>query len=407
MGSSPWRRTAIAVASAVLGVAGTASAAPANRIHPSAGADAALAATRAQAAATGMRYRTIWENDDQYYERNATGDVVVLVEAGEVVRVWLLGAERYESFMKFERNELFKNDPWHAQVWNRYGHASNPFLSVVTATGEDATLLSGKLLDPFAEYPLDENARVVTDSRGRAVTMVVYDNPHVEVLAWTAPNAVRPAPNLLVPEANHPTMSTTIESASALLEDVSNLGSKARAFPGFKGNPVGTLRKVARYYGWPVTDAPGGIAMTVTEPLGSTWRIRMTARRTGTKTAEFALLSVPAIMSREEATTRRVLGMLSTMAVDSLICDVDCYVRNMPTKLTAARAREVASSYGTGDEGGATIGVSGDGAALTGSVAFEQGGFCFAVPLQGSAYLQRPVSWVARVGSAGPNGTCQ
>lgn len=401
------RMSFVAVLAAVLAVAGGATAAPLNRAFPAAGADSALAATRAQAAATGMRYRTIWEDDDEYYERNAAGDVVVLVEAGEVVRVWLLGPGRYEAFNKFERNELFKNDPWHAQVWNRYGFSANPFLSVMTVGGVDAALLSGKLLDPFAEYPLDENARVVTDARGRAVTMVVHDTPHVEVLAWTAPHAVRPAPNALVPETSHPTMSTSIESSADLLEDVSNLGSKARAFPGFKGNPVGTLRKVARYYGWPVSDAAGGIAMTITEPLGSTWRIRMTARRTGTKTAEFTLLSVPAVMSREEATTRRVLGMLSKMAVDSLICDVDCYVRNMPTKLTAARAREVASAYGSGDEGGATVGVSGDGAALNGSAAFAQGGYCLAVPLQGSTFLQRPASWVAQAGSAGPNGMCQ
>jgi hypothetical protein len=147
--------------------------------------------------------------------------------------------------------------------------------------------------------------------------------------------------------------------------------------------------------------------MTVTEPLGSTWRIRMTARRTGTKISEFALLSVPAIMSRDEATTRRVLGLLSTMVVDVLVCDVDCYVRNQPTKLTAARAREVAATFGAGDDGGTTISVTGDGPALSGSVAFQQGGFCFAVPLQGSTYFQRPASWVAQPGSASPNGTCQ
>lgn len=404
---TPLRIAATVVLVAAMSGSASAVAAPANRTLPSSGADTAFAATRAQAAATGMRYRTIWEDDDEYYERNAAGDVVVLVEAGEVVRVWLLGAGRYESFNKFERNELFKNDPWHAQVWNRYGHASNPYLSAMTVTGEEGSLLAGKLLDPFEDYARDENARVVTDSRGRATTLIVYDNPHVEVLAWTAPKAVRPEPNALVPEANHPTMSTTIESSSALLEDVSNLGSKARAFPGFKSNPVGTLRKVARYYGWRVTDTAGGVTMTVTESLGSTWRIRMTARRTGTKISEFALLSVPAIMSRDEATTRRVLGLLSTMVVDVLVCDVDCYVRNQPTKLTAARAREVAATFGAGDDGGTTISVTGDGLALSGSVAFQQGGFCFAVPLQGSTYLQRPASWVAQPGSASPNGTCQ
>jgi hypothetical protein len=383
--------------------AGSAAAAPADRTIPAAAADAALAATRAQAAATGMRYRTIWEDDDEYYERSAAGDVVVLVEAGEVMRVWLLGDGRYEPMNKYERNESFTNDPWHGQVWTRYGYATNPFLRNMGATGEEATLLAAKLLDPFGEYARDENAQVVVDARGRATTMIVFDNPHVEVLAWTAPRAVRPVPNAMVPEADHPTMSTTIDSTDALLEDVSNLGSTARAFPGFKGNPVGTLRKVARYYGWPVSDVPGGVSMTVTEPVGSTWRIRMTARRTGVKVAEFALLSVPSIMTFEEAITRRALGMTSAIAVDMLTCDTNCYVRNMPGRLTAARALEVASTFGSA----ATIGVSGDGASLSGSIAFQQDGYCFAVPLQGSTFLQRPSSWVARPGSAAPNGTCQ
>lgn len=394
------------VAAATAAGADSAAAAPANRTIPASAADAALAATRAQASATGMRYRTIWEDDDEYYERSAAGDVVVLVEAGEVVRVWLLGPGNYEPMNKFERNQSLTDDPWHGQVWTRYGHTSNPFLRGPAASGSDADFLAGKLLDPFGEYARDENAQVVVDARGRATTMIVFDNPHVEVLAWTAPNAVRPAPNAMVPEGNHPTMSAAIESTDSLLDDLSRLGMAVRAFPGFKSNPVGTLRKVARYYGWPVADAAGGISMTVTEPVGSTWRIRMTARRTGTKLAEFALVSVPGIMSQEEAITRRALGMVSTMAVDALTCDVQCYVKNMPSRLTAARAQEVASTYGAGDDG-TTVGVSGDGPALTGSIAFQQGGLCFAVPLQGSTFLQRPSSWVARPGTAGSGGTCQ
>lgn len=375
-------------------------------------AQRAVDATLAQARVSGMTF----ESQGVAYQRNAAGDVAVMIAKSRVDRMLLREGVGLRLLTPYVSRSTYPRIV--KEVDAAYGITSPTFVAADVEPLAEAAY--APWFDPFAQVA--EDPEVVVDETGRAVEVRVAGATTVRVLRWDAPLAVAPARDSVVSVETRVTIGAVEISADFSYALMQQLAAIAYRDSAYASDPVATLRRVARQTGWLARDSRGGVTITTTDSLGATWRSMLVAARSGVRVQDFSLLSHRKAMPEPEAKSLLSLGIMAMSQVDLLSCPASCRMTGAPARLTPANAeRRIQGQLGTigitgqtpgpgypdiGDGMSGSLGLTVAGERITGGFAVSEGGFCLRVPIVGPGVMPRPDSYRPVRGSVGPWGTC-
>ena len=399
----------IAVGTAIVGPSGAA-AASVNGPDAREAIDAALV----QARVSGVTY----EVDGEIHQRNAMGDVAVLVARDRVDRMLLRAGEAMQVLTPLEPISDYPRIV--TTVRDAYGMGPRPLVTAPVAPADERAYATW--FDPFADVVDDPAADVVVDEAGRATEVRVDGATTMRIHAWAAPLAVRPVPHMVVTEAVAVTATAVEQSADLSYAFLKQLAAIANREATYSSEPVATLRRVAHDTGWIARASSGGVTITTTDSLGATWRARLVAARSGVRVQDFALLTHRKAMPQAQARALLSLSVMAMSQVDLLSCPAACRMTGKPVPLTVANAEtRILGQLGrigiTGQTSGPGYPSIGEGVSgsfglmvsdqrISGGFSMSTGGFCLRVPIVGPGVLPRPTAYLAVQGSVGPLGTC-